>query len=301
MRIGETRPAIQCKFSRVQLLFLAKVTDPDLNFENVFYSSYPQAVTVFNLGAAPFISAGSNGIKATPPSKSSAGDSAELFPWNGAILTASTPLIGAKQKTLAADTPLAADNGPVAGSVPPIKDIMELNNRLNSMCGLGLASHSSNNKQSLTPPPALQKAKSIPLLTAAPTSTASIPLRGSGNPMPNNILRHLNNNNIMGNLLQETNPPPPGILGPRSASEYRAYFNSNLINGNSELNCLPSVPQSIVAAAGSQNGSYLQRPLLNGGHVASAGSNPGGPVYNYRFDLENNRQVMTLWGDRICY
>lgn len=90
----------------------------------------------------------------------------------------------------------------------------------------------------------------------------------------------------MGDILQETNPPPPppptpaGFLAPRNASEYRAY-----LNGNKELNFLSNVPSPLVVAG--PNGNFMQRPQLNGGVHAM-----NHPLCNYRFDLENNRQVM---------
>lgn len=235
---------------------------------------------MFNLGAAPFISYRTNDSCAsnTPPPSESV--NTRPFPWNG-LLTTSTPINGISSANHNNNT-ASPRNG---GNVPLIRDMMELNNRLNSMSGLG------------TVPTALQKAagKSMPMTTTTPNLPMTVARRGT--PMPSNILRHLTNNNIMGDLLQETNPPPPppptpaGLLAPRNAAEYRAYFNSNIINGNNDINCLSNVPSPLVVAG--QNGDFMHRPQSNGGALAL--NNPGGGLYNYRFDLENDRQVMRFY------
>lgn len=239
---------------------------------------------MFNLGAAPFIASSSPSL-ATPPSVHSpsngcsgaapaSGDNNRLYPWNGGIMATSTPH---NNNNTNKDHPHSHQNGVVNVSAAN-KDIMELNNRLNAMCGLGPTSAMQSTRKSMT---------------AA----------------PENILRHLNNNNniIMGNILQETNPPPShpihqashSAMGPRSASDYRAYFNSNLINRDNELlmggggNFLQRVlttNNNINQVAAVSAGNPLHPPQVNGrtnnNHCSSNG------LY-YRFDMENNNHGTT--------
>lgn len=223
---------------------------------------------MFNIGAAPFVSStlspahalttavALNDSSALSCDRSSRG----LFPWNGGVVASSTP-IGSQS------APNNTNHHHYHGNN---KDIIELNNRLNAMCGLG-------------PGSAALQSTSI-----AAQSGLKHPTKGGKAPLPGNVLRHLhsNNNIIMGDLLQETNPPPQGggvgaALGLRSASDYRAYYNSNLINGNDQL-----------LSGGGQ--TFMQRPLSNG----CTGSNNG--LYHYRVDAENsnnntnnNRQVLS--------
>lgn len=242
----------------------------------VSFISY-QATTVFNIGAAPFIASpllssssaippsvhpDSNGnCGADPPTS----DNNRLFPWSSRIIVTSTPNNPNNNNTK--DYPRSHQIG-VNGS-DANKDMMELNNRLNAMCGLGPASAIQSTRKSVT--------------------TA-----------PGNILRHLHNNNniIMGNILQETNPPPlphapqnasQSVMGPRSASDYRAYFNSNLINADND---------HLVGGGG----NFLQRVLTNNNNINQVPTDPAGvpPLINgpmnglyYRFDMENNHQYAT--------
>lgn len=149
-------------------------------------------------------------------------------------------------------------NGAAGGS-PMKKDIIELNNRFNLMVGLGNtpATPQSVTTTNLQPHPM----KGKPITT--PT-------------MPGNILRHLNNNNIMGSLLQETNPPPMGtggtVLGPRSAGDYRAYF-----NGNEQQHLMG-----------------MQRTMSSGLGTGGQGNNNTNGHYQYRFDLENNNECNNI-------
>lgn len=204
---------------------------------------------------------------------------------------------------MATSTPLNATAA--ANVLGPMKDIMELNNRLNSMRGLGTP---ANAIQSSVATPTTSTASAINALQQLPSKVKSIPSTViTSTPMPTNILRHLTNNNIMGNLLQETNPPPAC----RNGSDYRSYFNS-------DMHCLPNngggggVNGQLI---GQQTGPHFMHRAPSGGGGGGGVANhcsqlpgtciPGGGVghgkvagnaavngiYNYRFDLENNRQV----------
>lgn len=91
-------------------------------------------------------------------------------------------------------------------------------------------------------------------------------------------------------------------MGPRSASDYRAYFNSNLINTDNDH------------LLGGGGGNFLQRVLTTNNNINQVATIPAGgpPPINgpsnglyYRFDMENNHQyapnnngqVMRVFGE----
>lgn len=281
----------------------------------IFSQSSATPTTVFNIGAAPFVCSSSSSTSSSsvhPTAEQSVvvrvnggtGDNNRPFPWNG-IMATSTPINVSNSAALRNNNnghlqhhkelpkprkqQLNGVNGS-DGSSTRDKDIMELNNRFNTMCELGRglqctpSTSAAMNLQSAggggeRRAGLLKGGKSIP-------STAEV--------MPGNILRHLNNNNIMGTVLQETNPPP------RGASEYRAYFNGNLIKGNNE----PQQQQLMAGGVGSMQRALTgQNSLLSSCGLPQSGPLPQingllapPPPPNgvfYRFDLENNgnRQV----------
>lgn len=232
---------------------------------------------MFNVGATPFISSST----AVHP-KTTTGDNNRMFCWNG-IVTTSTPINGCNSAEKN-DNQLKEES-----AAPKMKNAMDLANGLNSLY--------------LGPSSAVQP---ILLPQTRQMKTTSIPSAPA--PMPGNVLRHLNNyNNTMGNLLEQTNPPQCGILGPRSGTvESCAYFNNNLINGNNDqlmgsdaLNRCGSVDIFQRGLAGNNQLSTRfglqqtqQPPPLTFSAMGGTNNNNNG-LYHYRFDLENNnRQVM---------
>ena len=233
---------------------------------------------MFNLGAAPFVSSTSSIPQTSHPSDGNGHNSGNLFPWNNLLVT-STPINGSSSSSGNKNPPYHHDNGASDqdDNQTPSKDIMELGNRLNAIC-LGMQSSIGQGNNPQTPP-------SSPL-NNNPTSQSLGQMKAPP-PIHGNILRHLNNNTNMGNLLQETNLPP---MGHRTSADYRAYFNSNLINGT-HLN----------EVGGAQPGNNFLQRALNGAQLPNAlvtpqaingilGSNVNG-MFPYRFDMENHLNI----------